>query len=75
MRKIGLAVLLLALVGADIWTLWTLGNAIGNADGYGFTLWAAIMFIAALFIGLLWATVRVAQRWRATFASRFARPS
>ena len=66
MRRYGTFAAFAALVFADLWTAATLWNAVTVSDGHGPVFWTAVVLIALLFIGLLWATRKVAGRLRAS---------
>jgi heme exporter protein D len=65
----------IVLLAADIWTALTVFNAVFNSGGHGGVFWTSVGIIAVILIVLCRFTWRVGKRLRATFASRFARPS
>jgi hypothetical protein len=74
-RTISIAIALAILIGADIWVGLTLWNAVTRGEGHGGVFWTAIGMIAILFVALIWATRRLMRRLRASFSTRFAKPS
>jgi hypothetical protein len=56
-------IVMVALVAADLWCVTTLVNAITGGKGHGSVFWTAIALIAAVTVGLIWWTIRVARRF------------
>ena len=76
MGRASLALCLVLLIAADVWSVaevWRLIFNHGHRGGAAF--WGAFALVVLIYAGLLWLTIRVARRLRAGSSGRLAGPS